>query len=428
LSAAHTPPPACLLTLEWEEKAARSMMSSEFMRDAKDQRPERAKRRVGRTIKGRWRLDGLIGLGVTSAVYSATHRIGTRVALKMLDPEPSLDSGEIKTRFLREAYLANLVDHPAVVRVLDDEVDEEGSIFMVMELLDGETLADRLERNARALTVEEILLVADRVLDVLAAAHDKHIVHQDVEPGNVFFTRAGGVRLLDFGFARYRPIGGPPRLPTGRSVSTPPRLDSTIGTPAYLAPEQARRSGSDVDERTDLWAVGAVMFRLLTGRVVHTAESVSAQLLATRTRRPPRIGTLAPAIPACVAAVVDKALAFNKHDRWSDATSMQRAIRDAYREIAPAVDEAGRGFTKPLSLFDEAPHSSDVVKAPDEDRNAVTVRELPERSGISLTPVENHRVRLRRLASMGGRIVLLAAVVLALWALVTLVGLPRLKH
>jgi len=393
------------------------MMSSGFMRDAKEDRVLRAKRRIGRTIKSRWRLDELIGLGVTAAVYSATHRIGTRVAVKMLDPDPSLDGAEIKTRFLREAYLANLVEHPGAVRVIDDEVDEQGSVFLVMELLDGETLADRIDRNARALTTEEILIVVDRVLDVLAAAHDKHIVHQDVEPGNIFFTRRGGVRLLDFGFARHRPVTDNPKLATGRFVSTPPRLDSTFGTPAYLAPEQARRSWSDVDARTDLWAVGAIMFRLLTGRVVHPAETTTAQLAATRTRRPPRTAALDPAVPICVATVVDKALAFNKHDRWSDARSMQRAIRDAYRTLTSR--EAGRFSETTLSLFHDGPPSSGVPGAPDQDIQPVAP-ELPERSHITPTRGGRHRIRFGALAAPLGRVAIFAALALAVCVLVTL--------
>jgi serine/threonine-protein kinase len=295
------------------------------MDEANDPLVERAKQRVGHTLKDKWKLDELLGVGGMAAVYSATHRNGMRVAVKMLHTELSVGSGEIKTRFLREGYVANKVEHPGAVQVLDDESDDDGAVFLVMELLDGETLAHRFERKARSLVIEEVLLVADQVLDVLATAHEKHIVHRDIKPDNIFLTRTGGVKLLDFGIARLR------ELSTDSSAT---RSGSTMGTPAYMAPEQARARWDEVDARTDLWAVGATMFKLLTGRVVHVAETVNEQLLAAMTTPAPPIGTLAPTVPIPVVEVVDKALAFNKEDRWPDARSMQRAIREAYRVIA----------------------------------------------------------------------------------------------
>src|SRR5260221_727004 len=295
------------------------------MDEANDPLVERAKQRIGHTLKDKWKLDDLIGVGGMAAVYSATHRNGMRVAVKMLHTELSVASGEIKTRFLREGYVANKVEHPGAVQVLDDETDEEGSVFLVMELLDGETLAHRFERKARSLVIEEVLLVSDQVLDVLAAAHEKQIVHRDIKPDNIFLTRTGGVKLLDFGIARLRELS---------TESSATRSGSTMGTPAYMAPEQARARWDEVDSRTDLWAVGATMFKLLTGRVVHVADTVNEQLLAAMTQPAPPIGRLAPTVPIPVVEVVDKALAFDKEDGWVDARAMQRAIREAYRVIA----------------------------------------------------------------------------------------------
>src|SRR5260221_5349866 len=295
------------------------------MDEANDPLVERAKQRIGHTLKDKWKLDDLIGVGGMAAVYSATHRNGMRVAVKMLHTELSVASGEIKTRFLREGYVANKVEHPGAVQVLDDETDDDGTVFLVMELLDGETLAHRFERKARSLVIEEVLLVSDQVLDVLAAAHEKHIVHRDIKPDNIFLTRTGGVKLLDFGIARLRELS---------TESSATRSGSTMGTPAYMAPEQARARWEEVDSRTDLWAVGATMFKLLTGRVVHVADTVNEQLLAAMTQPAPPIATLVPTAPIPVLQVVDKALAFNKEDRWANARSMQQAIRDAYQAIA----------------------------------------------------------------------------------------------
>src|SRR6185503_2917546 len=261
-------------------------------------------------------------------VYSATHRNGMRVAVKMLHTELSVDP-EVRQRFLREGYHANKVDHPGAVAVLDDEVADDGAVFLVMELLDGETLAHRFERKARTLLIEEILLIADKLLDILAAAHDKHIVHRDIKPDNIFLTRAGDVKILDFGIARLREMS--PQLSAPKTSST--RSGSTMGTPAYMAPEQARARWDEVDGRTDLWSVGATMFKLLTGRVVHVADTINEQLLAAMTKPAPPLGTLVPTVPIPVLEVVDKALLYAKEERWADARAMQRAIRDAYQAI-----------------------------------------------------------------------------------------------
>jgi len=319
------------------------------MDEANDPLAERSKQRVGSTLKDKWRLDELIGVGGMAAVYSATHRNGHRVAVKMLHAELSVDGGEIKRRFLKEGYAANAVDHSGAVKVLDDETDDDGSVFLVMELLDGESLSHRFERKARSLVIEEVLIVADQLLDVLAAAHEKGIVHRDVKPDNIFLTRSGGLKLLDFGIARLR------ELPTASSMT---RSGSTMGTPAYMAPEQARARWEEVDGRTDLWAVGATMFKLLTGRVVHVAETVNEQLLAAMTEPAPPIGTLAPTVPIPVVEIVDRALAFNKQDRWPDARHMQQAVRDAYRAIAGETPASVR-----LSFDEEGRANADFMVA-----------------------------------------------------------------
>jgi len=303
------------------------------MDDPGDPVTERAKTRVGSTLKEKWRLDELIGVGGMAAVYAGTHtRNGMRVALKMLHPELSVD-GEIRTRFLREGYLANKVEHPGAVAIIDDEIADDGGVFLVMELLDGETLAHRFERKARSLVTEEILLIADQVLDVLAAAHEKQIIHRDIKPDNIFLTRSGGVKVLDFGIARLRELS---------TSSTATRSGSTMGTPAYMAPEQARARWDEVDARTDLWAVGATMFKLLTGRVVHVADTVNEQLLAAMTQPAPPLGSVVPTAPIPVLQVVDKALAFEKNERWPDARIMQKAVKEAYQALSGGTDAAVR--------------------------------------------------------------------------------------
>src|SRR5262249_41528832 len=155
-------------------------------------------------------------------------------------------------------YLANRVGHDGAVAVLDDDQTEDGVVFLVMDLLEGATLEDLARQGPCA--PNEVAFLVDGLLDVLGAAHGRGIVHRDVKPGNVFVTRKGEVRLLDFGIARIR---------EGSAVFAPTRSGALLGTPGFMAPEHARGRWDEVDARTDLWAVGATMFRLLAGRPVH---------------------------------------------------------------------------------------------------------------------------------------------------------------
>src|SRR5947208_3170755 len=149
---------------------------------------ERAKRRLGTVLNGKWRLDAVLGIGGMATVYAATHRNQKRVAIKMLHPEVSIDE-QVKVRFTREGYVANTVGHPGAVSVLDDDVTEDGAAFLVMELLEGETLDHRREKAGR-LAPADVLDIADQLLDVLAAAHAKGILHRDLKPENLLLTHA----------------------------------------------------------------------------------------------------------------------------------------------------------------------------------------------------------------------------------------------
>ncbi len=280
--------------------------------------------RPGTVIKGKWRLDKLLGVGGMAAVYAATHRNGKRVAVKMLHAELSRNI-DVMTRFLREGYLANAVDHDGAVSVIDDDVAEDGTVFLVMELLDGETVERRWERKQRRLPVGETLSIASELLDVLAAAHAKGVVHRDIKPANIFLTRAGEVKVLDFGIARLRQISG--------NGMTTTQSGHTMGTPSFMSPEQARGRWDEVDARSDLWAVGATMFSVLSGRFVHKAGTPNELLLAAMTRFAPRISSVMPDLAPEVAAVIDRALSFSTQDRWPDARAMQAAVQEAYATV-----------------------------------------------------------------------------------------------
>jgi eukaryotic-like serine/threonine-protein kinase len=280
----------------------------------------RARQRVGQVLREKWRLDVLLGVGGMASVYAATHRNGSRVAIKMLHPELCMNS-QVRSRFLREGYVANAVGHEGAVRVIDDDVAGDGSLFLVTELLDGETLEDRRVRFGGQLSEDEVLWLADQLLDVLIAAHARGVVHRDIKPENLFLTRAGAVKVLDFGIARLREV---------TSASTATRSGASMGTPAYMPPEQARGLWDQVDTRSDIWAVGATMFHLLTGKMVHDGRTANEVLLEAMTKPPSPIAKVSPNVTPSVSRLVDKALAFGRENRFLDAGRMQEALRRAY--------------------------------------------------------------------------------------------------
>ena len=292
-----------------------------------------ARRRLGATLRGKYRIDRLLGVGGMAVVYAATHRNGREFAVKMLHPEISVHS-DIRARFLREGYVANALKHPGVVAVLDDDVAEDGAAFLVMELLEGETVDALWDRSGRRLPLERAFVVGAQLLDVLGAAHARGILHRDIKPANLFWTREGRIKVLDFGIARIRDAA----LATTNATQT----GMMMGTPAYMAPEQALARSHAMDGRTDLWATGATLFALLSGRTVHEGENAQHLLVKTATEPARPLASLAPQVPPVIAHVVDRALAFDPAARWPDAASMADAWRDAFTRVygAGVVDAA----------------------------------------------------------------------------------------
>src|SRR5215471_1917925 len=277
---------------------------------------DRARGRLGTTLNGKWRLDEVLGVGGMATVYAATHRNQKKFAIKMLHPELPLDE-TVRQRFLREGYVANTVGHAGAVTVFDDDIADDGSAFLVMELLEGETAHARLNRIGM-FSVEEALPVGEAVLDILSAAHERGIIHRDLKPENLFLTEGGSVKLLDFGIARLR------ELPMGTGVSANAIF---MGTPAFMSPEHARGKWDEVDIRSDLWSVGATLYTLLTGKFVHDSETAVDTLVLAVTQAPRPIRSVMDKIPEPVAVVIDRALAYGKPDRWENARAMQTALR-----------------------------------------------------------------------------------------------------
>jgi eukaryotic-like serine/threonine-protein kinase len=313
-----------------------------------------AKKRVGETLCGKWRIDRLIDTGGMAAVFEATHRNGKKVAIKMLFPHISAIA-EVKERFLREGYVANKVDHPGAVSVLDDDTTSDGAAFLVMELLEGESLEGWLARAGGTLRPTDVLAVADQVLDTLGAAHTKGVVHRDIKPANLFSLKNGQIKVLDFGLARLRdPSYGHPITAAG----------TIMGTAAYMPPEQARGKTDEIDARTDVYAMGAVMFRSLAGRFVHNQPKSDDRLFAAMKERAPALVTVMPDAPLEIAQIVDRALSFERDGRYATAAMMRLAVRSAYQALrarARKSEDAETLRNPALASFAEDEPSSVVV-------------------------------------------------------------------
>jgi serine/threonine-protein kinase len=280
--------------------------------------------RIGDLILGKWRVEELLGVGAMATVYAARHRNGKRFAIKVLHAHWATEPVVVQ-RFLREGYAANLVGHPAVVAAYDDNVAEDGCPFLVLDLVEGIPLDVVIDADG-PMPVDRALGIADQILDALVAAHARGVLHRDLKPENLVLEPDGTIRILDFGIARIDEAEG-----VGPRLTLPGRA---MGTPGYMAPEQAQGRWHRVDARTDLWSLGATMFALLTGRAVHVANNHHELLVATLTKPAPKLREVIPSIPARVATIVDRALEFNPGERFPSAQVMQEWVRDARVPLA----------------------------------------------------------------------------------------------
>jgi len=286
-----------------------------------DSEASRASARLGVVLRGKYRLDRVLGIGGMAVVYAATHRNGMEVAVKVLHAELT-SRKDIRERFLREGLAANTLKHPGAVAVLDDDVAEDGSAFLVMELLKGETLEAVWERCGRHVDLPTVLAAGFQLCDILAAAHAHGITHRDIKPANLFLTVAGQLKVLDFGIARLRELSAASATTTGMM----------LGTPAFMAPEQASGDVRAVGPQSDVYAVGATLFTLASGDFVHNGENGQQMVIRSATTPARSLATAVRGLPPAMVAVVDRALAFRPADRWPSAAEMRDAIRAAHSE------------------------------------------------------------------------------------------------
>lgn len=302
---------------------------------------------IGRLVDGKYRVHGVIGRGGMGAVYRAEHeRIGRAVALKVLLRGHGRGSAS-ERRLYREARIAGALGHPNIVRIDDIGQLEDGAPFIVMELLEGESLATRIDREG-PLPMEPLLAIVRQVLSALAAAHAKGVVHRDLKPDNVFLTkRADGTeiaKLLDFGVSKNVLLDETQLTRTGL----------VVGTPYYLSPEQAR--GRAVDGRTDVWAAGVLLYEGLTGHMPFEAQTYESLLARILEAPPVPPSIVRSAVPEVLDEIITRALAKSPDDRFDGAAEMDAALAaalPAVRAVPPEPRTSGvmprrTGRTAPL--------------------------------------------------------------------------------
>jgi serine/threonine protein kinase len=279
---------------------------------------------LGATI-GAYRIARLLGVGGMGRVYKGVQpQIGSRVAVKVLSRECSDRPGLVE-RFFSEARAVNLIRHEGIVNVLDLASLPDGRPYIIMEYLDGAPLTSAIEGAARVgpLPLGSIARLAVEVLDALGAAHAKGIVHRDLKPDNIYVTPSGRPKVLDFGIAKLLPELGGSYTQTG----------SLLGTPHYMAPEQA--TGQQVDYRTDLYAMGVILFECATGTKPFHGDSLFDLLRKHVDAPPPLPSTLRPGLPPGFEHVILTALAKAPEHRWPSAHAMIAALQQASAQLPP---------------------------------------------------------------------------------------------
>jgi tetratricopeptide (TPR) repeat protein/predicted Ser/Thr protein kinase len=286
---------------------------------------------IGQTVS-HYRILGLLGEGGMGAVYAAEDtRLGRRVAIKIPHAAPAADNS-FHARFLREARSVSQLSHPNIATVFDFGETGEGQPFIVMELVEGRELGDLLREEG--LTLERALEIVCEVGEALSEAHLRGVVHRDVKPSNVVINSRGAVKVLDFGLAKIVSGGqhaaSTPEAETLMKFRT--RSDMLLGTPLYLSPEQAR--GAEVDARSDLFALGALLYECVTGRPAFsgaTVMEIAAQILHVH---PPPPSALNPDVPAELDRVAMKALAKQPEERYQSAGEMVEDLRGVRARLA----------------------------------------------------------------------------------------------
>ena len=284
--------------------------------------------RLGTKLPGGWELQTLIGFGGMAAVFSAVDGEGRPVAVKLMH-EHLVHDDRLRAQFVLEAEILQRIEQINAIQVFETNVTFSNVPFFVMELLDGENVGAFRRRVGPTLAFSEVLNICDGTLAVLTACHETGIIHRDIKPSNLFRTGAGRIKLVDFGVAL---CGWADDWAAGHGV---------LGTPAYMSPEQAT-GAVEIDQRADLFSVGATVFRLLTGRRVNDGRTNDESFIIAATTPAPSLASVAPQLPMELIHFVNKALNWERRDRFSSALEMRTALADLRGREAELSEEAAQ--------------------------------------------------------------------------------------
>jgi serine/threonine-protein kinase len=320
--------------------------------------------RVGQILVDTYRIERLIAEGGMGSVYEATHlRIPKRFAVKFLKVS-LLDNTTALLRFRREAEVIATLEHPHIVNLLDYNITTDGVPYTVLEFLDGEHLGARLQRGR--LTMAEALKIGDAMGGALATAHARGVIHRDLKPENVILCNTGNVKVVDFGIAKLR---GSPELTA---------MNSILGTISYMAPEQLM--AGTIDARTDLFALGAIFFEMLSGEMAFGGSEKIPELAEKVLRHDP--GPIAGVAPA-VSAALKKALAKEPDQRFASVDEFMHALHQAVPAVEPATALMTGAPASAAAAPEGTPTGPTVLPLPADGLpelpgDATTITQLPE--------------------------------------------------
>jgi serine/threonine-protein kinase len=331
----------------------------------------------GRRIAGRIELIESIGQGGMGTVYRAWHHglqktIAVKVLSESLDRDP-----QITARFVREARTAARLEHPSCVRILDFGTDgPDQLLFLAMEFVEGESLAALLDRSG-ALPADRACKIMLAVLEVLAAAHERQIIHRDMKPGNILVTREGGVKVCDFGISKILADDG--------ELTDLTKTGAILGTPAYMAPDQFL--GLPIDPRADVYSCGVILYQMVAGRQPFVADSTLRMLMQHAHDAPPPVQSFATDLDPRITEIIERAMAKDPDLRFSTAAEMRAALSAALEpivRISPRLDS--KGSPAIVGLSDSLDDS--VEAAPTWPDQIALDRKRSSPRGIQAIPLE----------------------------------------
>ena len=380
-------------------------------------------------ILGHYRILDQLGAGGMGVVYrSQDLKLGRQVALKVL-PAGSASNEEAVERFRREARTASALNHPNICTIYGFD-EHEGQLYLAMELLDGDPLDRRL--LGKPLDLRQVLDIGAQVADALDAAHTEGILHRDVKPANIFLTRRGPVKVLDFGLAKLSPDfrRSPRHLDVRHETRVPEHFTSiagtTVGTIAYMSPEQAR--GEDVDPRTDLFSFGVVLYEMATGLQSFPGHTTAVVFDGILNREPTPPSTVNAAIPPELDRIISKALEKDRTLRYQTAADLGADLKRLRRDTSSRQVAAASGIlnVNPDAATVVMPSGSTVAAPPESATGAVTAAAIPPASTPPprppLSAVTKSAVRSPAVWGAGAGVLVIAAIAAAVGAYVATRG------